>query len=131
MSTVTRTSLTKIDPRERSPSYVDPVVWAKTVAPFAVPLQPGVPGPSGTSSPIFHLLDVFFGRRTYASLLGAEMLHLRAWYPRHWRAMLHAVAQISVADFVERAGDRQLTGLFMEVLRAYAGRGRLSRPPPP
>jgi len=74
-------ALVKIDPNPSSPLYVDPVVWAKTVAPFAVPIFQGVQGPSGTSAPIFHMLDLFFGRRDYRSTLGQETMHLRAWYP--------------------------------------------------
>ncbi|HEX4352340.1 MAG TPA: hypothetical protein VHZ95_05485, partial [Polyangiales bacterium] len=50
---VLRTSLRKIDPRRISATYVDPVIWAKTVAPFAVPFERGHQGPSGTSSPVF------------------------------------------------------------------------------
>ena len=89
------------------------------MAPFAVPIVPGAQGPSGTSSPIFHLLDAFFGRSEHVSVLGSEMVRLRAWYPRHWRELLDAVAGISVSEHV--AGDRRLAALYGDALAAYAG----------
>lgn len=42
----------KIDVNPLSATYVDQVLWGKSVAPFAVPLDQGVPGRSGTSTPI-------------------------------------------------------------------------------
>jgi hypothetical protein len=85
LRTVSRGSLTLIDSRSRSATHVDPVVWAKTVAPLAVPFGQGVLGPSGTASPIFNLLDVFLGRRSHESQLGREMALHRRSYPVHWR----------------------------------------------
>ncbi len=119
--TVAGQALVKIDPNPSSRLYVDPVVWAKTVAPFAVPIFEGVQGPSGTSAPIFHMLDLFFGRRDYRSTLGQETMHLRAWYPPHWQAFLEAVGVCSVRDYVEQKGDRALAGRFGEAINAYAG----------
>lgn len=118
---ITLTSLPKIDPNPLAPTYVDPVIWAKTVAPFAVPIVPGRQGPSGTSSPIFHLLDSFFARPRYGSILGKEMIHLRTWYPKHWRDLLDAVARVSCAQVIARWRDRSLTALYREALDAYAG----------
>ena len=69
---VVRTSLPKIYPNPSASSHVNPVVWAKTVAPFAVPMGKGVQGPSGTSSPLFNLLDAFFGRKRHDTFLGKE-----------------------------------------------------------
>ncbi|MGH2830543.1 MAG: cytochrome b5 domain-containing protein, partial [Actinomycetota bacterium] len=119
--TVTENALPKIDPSARAATHVDPIVWAKTVAPFAVPLEPGVQGPSGTSSPIFHLLDAFFDRRRYRSTLGEEMVRLRDWYPRHWREFVAAVGEVSVPERVARFGGRALRGLLADALEAYAG----------
>lgn len=118
---VVRTSLPKINPVQGSERYVDPVLWAKTVAPFAVPLQEGTQGPSGTSSPIFSVLDVFFERKDYATVLGREMEQLRGWYPRHWRDFLKAVGGISVREYLDRRVDRMVTGAYREALHAYAG----------
>jgi sulfite reductase alpha subunit-like flavoprotein/pSer/pThr/pTyr-binding forkhead associated (FHA) protein len=120
---VTYRSFMTINPNPYSDSYVDPVVWAKTVAPFAVPIQSGTAGPSGTSAPIFHMLDSFFGRQRYDTRFGAEMLHLRGWYPKHWQDFIEALAEISVADYVEGRGDRALKGIYQEATQAYAGDG--------
>jgi sulfite reductase alpha subunit-like flavoprotein len=117
----THVSLQKIDPNARGRTYVDSVVWAKTVAPLAVPIDAGVQGPSGTSAPIFHLLDAFLGRSSFDTLLGHEAANLRAWFPRNWVALLDAVASVSVADFVQRSSSRQLTGAFRSLLDGYAG----------
>lgn len=116
-------ALRKIDPRASTPTYVHPVVWAKTVAPFAVPLVSGTQGPSGTSSPVFNLLDVFLGRAQYASFLGREIRDLRQGYPPWWRAFLEAVAKISVPDYVAACGVRRTDELFRAVCEAYAGEG--------
>ena len=51
---------------------VDPLVWAKTVAPVGVTFNKGMPSPSGLGTPFFHALDVFFGRAGYGSVLGHD-----------------------------------------------------------
>jgi sulfite reductase alpha subunit-like flavoprotein len=118
---VTHESFMNINPNRHSDTYVDPVVWAKTVAPFAVPIQPGTAGPSGTSAPIFHMLDTFFGRHRYDTRFGQEMLHLRDWYPKHWQDFIEALGEISVADYVEQRGAPILKGMYKEAVQAYAG----------
>jgi cytochrome b involved in lipid metabolism len=121
LRTTTRRSLSSIDPRPHSATHVDPVVWAKTVAPFAVPLRPGVLGPSGTASPVFNLLDSFLGRPSHASQLGREILLHRQGYPRHWRGLLDAVDRVSVAEHVATRCRPDLTTSFEAVRSAYAG----------
>jgi cytochrome b involved in lipid metabolism len=118
---VTEVSLPKINPNPHSTTHVDPVVWAKTVAPFATPFRDDVPGPSGTASPIFHLLDIFLGRPAYDSFLGTEMTNIRRWYPEHWRHFLEAVAQVSVRDFVTGSNDPRLQGIYQTVVEHYTG----------
>lgn len=118
---MTRESLLAIDPNPFSETYVDPVVWAKSVAPFAVPFQEGVQGPSGTSSPIFNTLDIFLGRTGFQTFLGKEIHQLRSTYPRTWRAFLASLSEVSVPKYVEASGSPRLRGLFKEVGDAYAG----------
>jgi len=118
---IVQRSLPKIDPRPGAPTYMSPVVWAKTVAPFAVPFRSGLQGPSGTSSPLFNTLDLFFGRKDYATFLGREIEQLRATYPRGWQAFLAAMAQVSVAEHVRRSGSPALKDAFREALELYAG----------
>jgi len=125
---VTYKSFMNINPNPHSDSHVDPVVWAKTVAPFAVPIAKDSAGPSGTSAPIFHVLDTFFGRQNYDTRFGSEMLHLRNWYPKHWQNFIEALSEISIADYVESKGNPTLKGVFKDVTQAYAGEsGFLSR----
>ena len=124
----TRSSLPTINPRPGSRSYVDPVVWARTVAPFAVPIAPGALGPSGTAAPLFNLLDSLFQRPTQRSQLGREILGHRAAYPQHWRQFLTAVDEVALASYVERSGNPLLRDAFGAALDAYAGAdGFLSR----
>lgn len=118
---VLRTSLRKIDPRSASATHVDPVVWAKTVAPFAVPSAREHQGPSGTSSPLFSTLDVFFGRKRHASTLGREMLSLRSGYPPAWRAFLTALGELSVADYVVERSNPALQAAWHTARELYLG----------
>lgn len=114
-------SLLKINPNPHSQTYVDPVVWAKTVAPLAVPIHAGDQGPSGTSSPIFSALDLFFGRSQNASFLGREIQQLRQHYPAFWRQFLDALSGVSVVDFVHATDKPSLRGALREALEMYAG----------
>ncbi|MTI31167.1 cytochrome b5 domain-containing protein [Xanthovirga aplysinae] len=118
---ITETSFLKINPNPRSRTYVDPIVWAKTVAPFAVPLKEGIQGPSGTSAPIFHLLDTFIERAKYDTILGKEALFIRKWYPEHWRNLLNKVDKISVLEYIGKKQDGELTGIFNSFLESYSG----------
>ena len=121
LAEVNTKSLRLIDPRPRSSTFVDPVIWAKTVAPFAVPSRPGVLGPSGTASPIINLLDAFFGRQRHASQLGQEILAHRRSYPPNWRRFINAVEQTSVGSHLNRLGDRDLADRYAAAEQAYAG----------
>ena len=118
---IVRESLLRIDPNAWSASYVDPVVWAKTVAPFAVPFQKGVQGPSGTSSPIFNVLDVFLGRKRFETFLGREIVGLRDTYPPLWQELILALQDVSVPEYVARRGDPHLEEVFRETTHAYVG----------
>jgi sulfite reductase (NADPH) flavoprotein alpha-component len=125
---VARESFLKIRPDPYAPSFVDSVVWAKTVAPFAVPVNPGVPGPSGTNAMLFHVMDALLGRTRYASRFGVEVEHLSGTFPVFWRQFLAALRDVSVRDYVANRGDRELGGIFTELLEAYSGeRGFLMR----
>jgi sulfite reductase alpha subunit-like flavoprotein len=112
-----------LNPNPYSDTFVDPVVWAKTVAPFAVPIAEGTVGPSGVGAPAFHMLDTFFGRHAYDTHLGKEMLQMRSWYPQHWRDFFDALGEVSVADHVEKTGDPALEGIYKDAAISYAGEG--------
>ena len=118
---VARESFAKLRADPYAPTYVDNIVFAKTVAPFGVPITAGVAGPSGASAPLFHVLDQFFGRRHFDTLLGGEMKHQRDWYPAHWRDFLEALGAVSVLEYVGKRGDQELQGLYTEAVHAYMG----------
>ena len=120
---VVRDSLVNINPNKHAENYVDPVVWAKTVAPFAVPIKEGLQGPSGTSSPVFNLLDAFLGRKQFESFLGKEILMLRHGYPQHWRNFLTAVEEVSITDYIIESKNPRLTALLKDAVENYAGEG--------
>ena len=106
------------------------MLWAKTVAPFGVPFYPSAAGPSGTSSPIFHVLDAFFGRATYRTRLGREMTHLNQWHPRHWRDFVDAVRRTSVRSYVEARGHPPLRVAYDDALARLCRRVRVPRSAP-
>ncbi|MET0343803.1 MAG: cytochrome b5 domain-containing protein [Polyangiales bacterium] len=120
LAKVVGAALPKINPNPYARTHVDPVVWAKTVAPFAVPMHRGDQGPSGTSSPLFNALDIFFGRRDFASFLGREIKSLRGTYPVAWQVYLRALGKVSVAEYIHARGSRALAGAYQEAFELYA-----------
>lgn len=114
-------SLAKIDPNEESSTHVNPIVWATTVATLGGPTYPGEIGASGAAWPTAHMLDAFFGRRAFKTLLGETAKLQHAWYPRHWKNFIRAVADVSVHEHIARMQNRALHGLYQNALHAYAG----------
>jgi cytochrome b involved in lipid metabolism len=122
---VTREGLPKINPRPGTRFHVDPVVWAKTVAPLAVPLIKGGLGPSGTASPMFHLTDAVIGRTGYQSFIGEEAAKLRQNYPPHWRALIEAVAAAGISRYADHTGHPILDRALADLRARYSGEGGL------
>ncbi|HEX5656889.1 MAG TPA: hypothetical protein VFX59_06825, partial [Polyangiales bacterium] len=121
LSGVVNVALPKINPNPYARTHVDPVSWAKTVAPFAVPIHAGDQGPSGTSSPIFNTLDLFFGRKDFQTFLGREIKALRAHYPRAWQVFLSTLTEVDVRAYVELKGSQSLKSAWREAFELYAG----------
>ncbi len=121
MTGLIRQSLPKIDPNPAARTHVDQGIWAKTVAPLAVPIQTGVLGPSGTSAPLFHTLDALFGRKRYDSVLGHETMKLRAIFPLHWQQFVSAVSAIRLPDYVQGTEDRELRAAYAKASELYYG----------
>src|SRR5204863_436962 len=115
-------SFRKVDPNPLSATYVDQVVWANSVAPLAVPIASGTPGPGGEASPIFHLMDAFLGREFRESMLAKEMQFIRDSLPVRQFEFLRAVDRVSVKDYVAATGDSRLQALWDALFDAYAGR---------
>lgn len=121
-------ALSALNPRPESADFLHPLRWAKTVAPFAVPMTPGLSGPSGTSSPLFPLLDGLLGRRTHRSFLGKEMLQLKAGYPPLWRRLFATLEEVRIDEFVRDCGSSRVQALYQDLKDAYAGpRGFLGK----
>jgi sulfite reductase (NADPH) flavoprotein alpha-component len=112
-------SFLKIDPNPHSPTYVDPVVWAKTVAPFAVAIS-AEGAISGAAASPFQALDVFLGRRAYDSRVGREALRIRRRFAPNLREFIDALAAVPIHEHVAK-GSPRLRGLWASLLEAYAG----------
>ncbi|KAK3332837.1 hypothetical protein B0T19DRAFT_381472 [Cercophora scortea] len=94
------------------------VRWAK----FSAPLSKRCPASSGLQFPPFLVMDAFLGRKKYASFLGAEGLHLRAWLPSNHRAFIAAIEyHYRIPEFVQQSGDPRLMGVLDGIVEAYTG----------
>ena len=111
--------------------YVDPVVWARTVAPFAVPIAPGPraraerPPRSSTCSTAFPAA----GPQHETTRPGDP--GQRAAYPPNWRRFLTAVDAIALRAYVERSGSSAAPRLRRSGIRRLRRRERFPRPAPP
>lgn len=114
-------SFVKIDPNPLAYSHCDPVIWGTTVAPFGVSLSERHPGPGGTASPVFHLMDAFLGRKDYSSQLGHESSSLRVVAPPLQQEFIKSISSVDLAAFLVRMKSPALNGLVQTVGEAYAG----------
>jgi cytochrome b involved in lipid metabolism len=110
----------KIDANPHSPTHVDPVVWAKTVAPFAVAIQEGQHAISGAAAPIFQVFDVFIARRAYESRVGRLARGLRPGFPPNLRDFMTALEAAPGSDCA-LAGSPRLRSLWSSLLEVYGG----------
>ncbi len=114
--------LSKIQQQRKAPHHINAAVWCKIVAPIAVPITSTNLGPSGTASPLIHLLDMFFGRTKHEGFIGKELKGLFKSFPPNWTNFLLAVMNgPSIPTFVYNSGDREVQGLFGACLQQYAG----------
>mmetsp|Transcript_36871 Transcript_36871/g.89559 ORF Transcript_36871/g.89559 Transcript_36871/m.89559 type:complete len:651 (-) Transcript_36871:26-1978(-) len=110
----------KIIPDDMATLGVDPLVWAKTVAPVGVSFNKGMPSPSGLGTPFFHMLDVFLGRGKYSSILGRDSVHARDFFPPSWMKLLRAVNDVNVYVYVVSSDDTRLHAAWSHCLQTYA-----------
>ncbi|EMT68846.1 Nitric oxide synthase, inducible [Fusarium odoratissimum] len=102
-------------------NYVSADKWVRWGL-FSSPLSKRVPAASGLQFPPYLVMDAFLGRKTHASFLGVEALHLRAWLPSNHRAFIAAIQyHYSIPEFVQRSGDPRLMGVLEGIVEAYAG----------
>lgn len=118
---VTQRTYPQIDPNPRGASYLDQVLWAKTVGTAGVPIFDGAPSPSGTAQPQVHALDAFLERQSFGSVVGQQSTYLGGHFPRHWKELVAALREVSVREYVEATGHSGLRGLYNAVLDAYVG----------
>jgi len=114
-------SFEKITAAKSARQRIDPVVFAKTMMSFAVPIRPGTPGPGGTAFPTVHLLDVAFGRTRYSGRLGHEALESRRIFPTAIQQLFAALAATPVVEFVARHDAPALNTALARFMDAYVG----------
>lgn len=114
-------SFAKLAYNKRSKSHLDPVVFTKTMMSFAVPIHESVPGPSGTSFPYAHLIDILLGRIKYDEGISKEALKIRSLYPPHIKSFLQAVSEVSIQDYIQKSGNSLLEEKYLKLVDAYTG----------
>ena len=98
----------KIIPDPNANLGIEPLVWAKTVAPVGVSFNKGMPSPSGLGTPFFHCLDMFFSRGNYSSILGKDSIGAREFFPENWRNVLNAISHISIHVYISSSDNEEL-----------------------
>lgn len=121
MRDLTEISFQKITASKCSEQRMDPVVFAKTMMSFAVPIQKDTPGPSGAAFPTFHLLDIAFGRVDYNSQIGMETLKIRSVFPPAVRQYFASLKKNTVTDYVNNRNNPHLTEALVEFHNSYDG----------
>ncbi|KAH7146705.1 cytochrome b5-like Heme/Steroid binding domain-containing protein [Dactylonectria estremocensis] len=102
-------------------NYVSADRWVRWAL-FSAPLSRRVPASSGLQFPPYLVMDAFLGRKRYGSFLGAEGVHLRAWFPSNLRAFIAAIEyHYRIPEFVAKSGDPRLMGVLDGVVEAYTG----------
>ena len=110
----------KIIPDPNARLGIEPLVWAKTVAPVGVSFNKGMPSPSGLGTPFFHCLDVFFSRGQYASILGKDTIGGRAFFPENWLGLLNAISTSSIHVYVASSDNEELHTAWSQAIDYYA-----------
>ncbi|SDZ57033.1 Indoleamine 2,3-dioxygenase [Saccharopolyspora shandongensis] len=118
----------KVSPRHNSKTFCDPVAWAKTLVTWTVP-PPGYPaGPSGSASPLVHLMDAVIGRTEYDSDQGRFGKMLRgSQLPRRLEQFFDLICAADFRGYVlslrDAGGTRfdETQEAFNELVDAFAG----------
>ena len=121
MRKLSNVSFEKITASKQRKNFMDPVVFAKTMMSFAVPIKEGIPGPSGAAFPTFHMLDIAIGRSKYETKLGKDALEVRKLYPRDILSFFEALSASNISDYVEEMNCLSLKSAFEDFMNSYAG----------
>ena len=110
----------RVDPREGSSTWCDPLLWAKTVAILAVSPHPWRQGgTSGSFVPVFLVLDELLGRTRYDSYYGRYLKdHAPGLLPP---ALLEFCARVGALGLRPWLAERRDRPGFDAALRAFDG----------
>ncbi len=106
-----------------SSTYVDPILWCNSIAIFTQGVLPNEPGMSGSSSPLFHILDTLICRESYDSKYGKMTLGYRKWFTPSHQQFIEHVASISKKLFDLR--DHNINSLLKNIQSSYTGENGL------
>lgn len=110
----------RIIPDPNAKLGIDPLAWAKTVAPVGVSINKGMPSPSGLGTPFFHCLDVFFSRGVYSSILGKDSIGARDFFPENWLGVLNAISSTSIHVYISGCDNIELHTAWANAIDVYA-----------
>lgn len=119
----------EVNPHHRH--FVDPVIWTKTVARFDGPIRLDaagneIPGVSGSSSPLFHVMDYFLEREKYDTELGRQIKSKQRWMPKQHVDFLDAIAsdmnKNSLKNYVNQSSNSLLKNTYQSLTDTYVGK---------
>lgn len=117
----------KISAHPDSPTYCDPVLWAKTVGIMGVP-HDNYPqgGTSGTGTPFMHMLDALLERNEHGSTYGQYVQNESIpKLPSYLIDFVMAIRKVSVNEYLKQkkgtAAEAELNLSYRALAEAYAG----------
>ncbi len=117
----------KISPHPNSPTYCDPVLWAKTVGIMGVPHDKYPQGgTSGTGTPLMHTLDALLERNKLASTYGQYVQNESLpKLPSYLIDYVMAIRKVSINEYLKQkqglAAEVELNQSYQALVEAYAG----------
>lgn len=109
------------DPRPTSPTYVDPVGWARAIAQVGTPVVPGEKTISAFLFPSIHVLDAFIGRKDYNTEMGKLAKVDRVWLPTMYREFLDSILEgPSFREYALADETGEFANIYNSILHAYA-----------
>ncbi|MDD4964881.1 MAG: cytochrome b5 domain-containing protein [Gallionella sp.] len=117
----------KISPHPNSPTYCDPVLWAKTVGIMGVPHDKYPQGgTSGTGTPLMHTLDALLERSKLASTYGQYVQNESLpKLPSYLIDYVMAIRKVSINEYLKQkegaVAETELNRSYQALVEAYAG----------
>lgn len=100
-------------------AYVNPALWAKSIASIGQSVRKNEIGMSGGAAPSFRMFDIFLGRQKYDSELGKQ-LRQKIYLPKHTEFMVFIQqSAFKVIDFI--GSDERCLKLFHQLSQLYYG----------